>query len=176
MRGEGWELLSTNAPVMRLLALCCVLTGALALAACGGSSSSSSQASPSPEASTAEGAALGSPGPAASGSAAEAAPSTAPTRAGPFFSDLTGIYGADKIEQLAQLQVYGPINSYSFDPTKPIMRREFVVWIFNANNAIQDDETKKIHNAAPGGAGYFSDVPPTDRDFSVIQGMQDAGI
>ena len=64
----------------------------------------------------------------------------------------------------------------SFQPNAPVMRREFIRWLFAANNAIQSDDTKKIHPAPAGTTPYFTDIPSTDKDFAAIQGMQDAGI
>lgn len=108
-----------------------------------------------------------------SGATAAAAP--AATAAAPQFTDLTGVYGADKIAQIAQLQVFD-FSGPSFQPNAPVMRREFIRWLFAANNAIQTDDTKKIHPAPSGTTPYFKDIPSTDKDFAIVQGMQDAGI
>ena len=51
-----------------------------------------------------------------------------------------------------------------------------MVWLYNANNAIEKDPSKAIHPAPAGETPYFKDVPPSDKDFAQIQGMQDAGI
>ncbi len=111
----------------------------------------------------------GAPATTAPTSAAAAAP------AAPQFTDLTGVYGADKIAQVAQLHVFD-FSPPSFQPNAPVMRREFIRWLFAANNAIQSDDTKKIHPAPAGTTPYFTDIPSTDKDFAAIQGMQDAGI
>jgi hypothetical protein len=117
--------------------------------------------------------------PAASSSAAasSAAPSSAvgSSAAPAQFTDLSGVYGADKIEQLAQLQTFD-IAGTTFQPNQPVLRREFVRWLYAANNAMQSDDAKKIHPAPPGEAPYFKDLPASDKDFAVIDGMQDAGI
>lgn len=110
---------------------------------------------------------------AAAAPAATAATAAAP--AAPQFTDLTGVYGADKIAQIAQLHVFD-FSGPSFQPNAPVMRREFIRWLFAANNAMQSDDTKKIHPAPSGTTAYFKDIPSTDKDFAIVQGMQDAGI
>jgi S-layer homology domain len=104
-------------------------------------------------------------------------PATAPaaSAAAPQFTDLTGVYGADKIAQVAQLQAFD-FSGPSFQPNQPVMRREFVRWLYTANNAIQNDDAKKIRPAPPGTAAYFTDLPSTDKDFAIIAGLQDGGI
>jgi len=106
------------------------------------------------------------------GAPASAAPGAAAT---PQFADLAGVFGADKIQQLAQLHVFDPSGT-AFSPNQPVLRREFVRWLYTANNAIQSDDAKKIHPAPNGETPYFKDLPVSDKDFAAIQGMQDAGI
>jgi hypothetical protein len=86
------------------------------------------------------------------------------------------VYGADKIQQLAQLHAFDGIDGEAFGANQPVMRREFVRWLYAANNAIQSDDAKKIRPAPPGETAYFKDLPASDKDFVAIQGLQDAGI
>jgi hypothetical protein len=100
-------------------------------------------------------------------------PAASPT---PQFTDLSGYFGADKIDQLALLHVFDGIEGPAFEPNKPVLRREFVRWLFAANNVIQDEDAKKVRPAPPGEPAFFKDVPDSDKDFTPIQGMQDSGI
>jgi hypothetical protein len=159
-----------------------VLTAVLLAAGCAGNSAGNSTTNAAVEASAAPTiAATAATMPSASPSATDTAAavttaSSSPVAvATPQYTDLAGVYGADKIGQLAQLHVLD-IAGPSFGANQPVMRREFVRWLYAANNAIQNDDAKKIRPAPPGEAAYFKDMPVTDKDYTVIQGMQDAGI
>ena len=106
-------------------------------------------------------------------------PSAVGAAAGPsgkHFADLQGVFGASQIAQVAQLGVFDTIATPDFQPNKPVLRREFVRWLFIANNALQTDAAKQVHPAPAGETPYFKDVASSDADFAPIQGMQDAGI
>lgn len=64
-----------------------------------------------------------------------------------------------------------------FNPGKTINRREFARWLVAANNQIYANRPSlQIREASPTAQPAFRDVPPTDPDFSTIQGLAEAGI
>jgi S-layer homology domain len=157
------------------------LAAALLAAGCSGNTATNTtsaavEASAAPTVATTD---VPMPSPSASAAdttAAAATASSSPAPAStPQYTDLAGSYGADKIAQLAQLHIFD-ISGPSFGANQPVLRREFVRWLYAANNAIQSDDAKKIRPAPAGEAAYFKDVPATDQNFTQIQGMQDAGI
>ena len=89
------------------------------------------------------------------------------------------------VEDLAALGVLPlePSNSKSnqpdtqFDPSKNISRREYARWLVAANNAIHlNSPAKQIREASETVQPAFQDVPRTDPDFAVIQGLAEAGL
>ncbi|MBV8885570.1 MAG: S-layer homology domain-containing protein [Chroococcidiopsidaceae cyanobacterium CP_BM_RX_35] len=64
-----------------------------------------------------------------------------------------------------------------FDPNKIISRREYARWLFTANNIINSTTpAQQIHAASPTDRPAFQDVPATDPDFPMIQGLAEAGL
>ncbi|HCF27262.1 MAG TPA: S-layer protein [Cyanobacteria bacterium UBA11049] len=64
-----------------------------------------------------------------------------------------------------------------FQPSKTISHREFARWIFAANNQIHANRPSlQIRAASPTAPPAFKDVPATDPDFPVIQGLAEAGL
>lgn len=64
-----------------------------------------------------------------------------------------------------------------FNPNKIINRREFARWLFAANNQIYSNRpSQQIRTASLTSQPAFQDVPRTDPDFAVIQGLAEAGI
>ncbi|WP_407885138.1 S-layer homology domain-containing protein [Scytonema sp. NUACC26] len=64
-----------------------------------------------------------------------------------------------------------------FEPNKIISRREYARWLVTANNNIYaSDPAKQIRLASGSSQPAFSDVPRTDPDFPVIQGLAEAGL
>ena len=64
-----------------------------------------------------------------------------------------------------------------FEPSKPITRREYARWLVAANNAIYaNNPAKQIRAAAETTQPAFSDVSKNYPDFSVIQGLAEAGL
>ncbi|GAB4160731.1 MAG: hypothetical protein Fur0046_39700 [Cyanobacteria bacterium J069] len=62
-------------------------------------------------------------------------------------------------------------------PNQVITRREFARWLMSANNAIfADQPANKIRLASPSDTPSFQDVPKTDPDFAIIQGLASAGL
>ncbi len=69
------------------------------------------------------------------------------------------------------------VATNQFEPNKIIARREYARWLVTANNTIYaSDPTKQIRLASAGSQPAFSDVPRTDPDFPVIQGLAEAGL
>lgn len=64
-----------------------------------------------------------------------------------------------------------------FDPSKNISRREYARWLVAANNTIHPNSpAKQIREASETVQPAFQDVPRTDPDFAVIQGLAEAGL
>jgi hypothetical protein len=64
-----------------------------------------------------------------------------------------------------------------FEPGKIITRRTYARWLVAANNAMYaNNPDKQIRLAAESTQPAFTDVPKTDPDFSVIQGLAEAGL
>jgi hypothetical protein len=68
-------------------------------------------------------------------------------------------------------------SSKQFQPAKTITRREYASWLVNANNAMYgNNPAKQIRLAVASTQPAFSDVPPKDPNFPVIQGLAEAGL
>lgn len=64
-----------------------------------------------------------------------------------------------------------------FQPNQSITRREFARWLVEANNTIYADEAKeRIRLAVESSNPAFADVPQSDPDFEVIQGLAEVGL
>jgi hypothetical protein len=62
-------------------------------------------------------------------------------------------------------------------PNKIVTRREYARWLVAANNQIYASrQAKQIRLAVDSSEPAFSDVSKTDPDFSVIQGLAEAGV
>ena len=81
------------------------------------------------------------------------------------------------IKDLIALNII-PRQSQLFEPNKNITRREYARWLVTANNTIHVNEpAKQIRLGNPVAKNNtFTDVPPTDPDFDVIQGLADTGL
>lgn len=91
------------------------------------------------------------------------------------------------VEDMAKL---GVLTSYSsgakqnsatsnilFEPNQGITRREFVRWLFDANNRLYATRsTQQIRSGLAMEKPAFRDVPRNDPDFAAIQGLAEAGI
>jgi hypothetical protein len=65
----------------------------------------------------------------------------------------------------------------AFQPNQAISRREYAKWLFAANNLIYADEPKeRIRPGVESADPIFEDVPTSDPDFEVIQGLAEAGL
>ncbi len=70
-----------------------------------------------------------------------------------------------------------PATTTQFDPSKTISRREYARWLVAANNAIHaNSPANQIRGASETAQPAFQDVPRTDPDFPVIQGLAEAGL
>ncbi|MBV9149827.1 MAG: S-layer homology domain-containing protein [Candidatus Eremiobacteraeota bacterium] len=107
--------------------------------------------------------------------ASSASPNATPSTLNVSYDDLNGVFGANEITQLASLGVFGAPTGH-FNPAKPVLRREFVRWLFNANNAIWASDSNNLIHPAQGEPSSFTDIKTSDPDFQYIQGLQDAGI
>jgi hypothetical protein len=80
------------------------------------------------------------------------------------------------IQDLGNLNIL-TTNNNNFEPNKPITRREYAKWLFAANNKIfANDPSKQIRLAANTSQPVFSDIKSNDADFTIIQGLAEAGI
>lgn len=69
------------------------------------------------------------------------------------------------------------VEKLDFNPNAAISRRQFARWLFTANNQIwSDNPSQQIRAAATDLNPAFQDVPKSDRDFPIIQGLAEAGI
>jgi hypothetical protein len=69
------------------------------------------------------------------------------------------------------------VENLDFNPNNSISRRQYARWLFTANNQIvADNPSQQIRAAAPDMQPVFKDVPKSDRDFTIIQGLAEAGI
>lgn len=90
------------------------------------------------------------------------------------------------IQDLAALGVLPPESNAGksnstqknqFEPDKIITRQEYARWLFAANNAMYaNNAAKQIRLAPQTDQPAFSDVPKTNPDFGVIQGLAEAGL
>ena len=65
----------------------------------------------------------------------------------------------------------------TFSPNKPVSRREYARWLFEANNRLFSDRAaQQIRSASGSAQPAFRDVPPTDADLAAMQGLAEAGI
>jgi hypothetical protein len=68
-------------------------------------------------------------------------------------------------------------DNLGFNPNSSISRRQYAHWLFNSNNQIQSDRpSQQIRPASPDAQPVFKDIPKSDRDFGIIQGLAEAGI
>ena len=113
-------------------------------------------------------------------------PNTPPVAASQVFPDLDKAPQDVRryIEDLAALGVL-PLepgsqsksaNTTEFEPSKTITRREYARWLVAANNQIHANRQAQQIRGASDVQPAFQDVSQTDPDFSVIQGLAEAGL
>ncbi len=81
----------------------------------------------------------------------------------------------DYVRDLASLGVLDAAEGNQFQPNEPVTRRTFARWLFNANNRLYTEPSKRIRIAS-GSDAVFQDVPQSNPDFGKIQGLADAGL
>mgnify|MGYP005845595725 CR=1 FL=1 len=93
----------------------------------------------------------------------------APDALQPYLTDLA---------QLGVLSVAeGSDGAGNLQPNEPITRRQFARWLLTTNNLFFSDRpanTIRLSNAS--NQPVFQDVPQSDPDFEVIQGLAEAGL
>ncbi|MFB6275691.1 MAG: S-layer homology domain-containing protein [Halothece sp.] len=88
------------------------------------------------------------------------------------------------VRDVAQLGILTPIEtnnekvaeSNRFAPNKVITRRTFARWLFQAHNRFYDSPSQQIRAVKQASTPAFQDIPPSDPDFPIIQGLAEAGI
>lgn len=79
------------------------------------------------------------------------------------------------LQELARLGIIS--NSETINPYDIITRREYARWLVKTNNLLfADINSKLIREATPNSKPVFTDVPTTDADFAIIQGLAEAGL
>lgn len=64
-----------------------------------------------------------------------------------------------------------------FAPNQAITRRDYARWLFAINNRLNADRpTQQLRSGIETATPAFQDIPKTDPDFAVIQGLAEAGI
>jgi S-layer homology domain len=105
-------------------------------------------------------------------------PSTIPSKP-TNFSDLNQVPEALRsyVKDVATLGILTAKENNQFNPNEPITRREYARWLVKAKNKFyQDSPEQQIRLGLKNAKPVFSDVPSNDTDFSVIQGLAEAGL
>ncbi|MBF2050282.1 MAG: S-layer homology domain-containing protein [Leptolyngbya sp. IPPAS B-1204] len=107
-------------------------------------------------------------------------PSASPAPSNGSFSDLSQAPAELQpyITDLAKLGAFSKNGaSGEFKPNAEISRREYARWLVTANNLIYANQpARKIRLAAATDQPAFQDMPASDPDFAVIQGLANAGV
>ena len=90
------------------------------------------------------------------------------------FKDLKGVPNKTQmmIKDLAQLGVFGEIGN-KFDPFQPVTRGEYITYLFNAYNAMRNEDNEL--RLVPHKQAYFSDVTSKHPAYPYIQALANAG-
>lgn len=89
------------------------------------------------------------------------------------FSDVDkDVPTADMINDLAQLKVFDGLGK-TFKPYEPVTRGEYIVWLYNAYNAMRPAE--KQMRLAPGFKVPYTDIKPTDPAYKYVQAFGNSG-
>lgn len=100
----------------------------------------------------------------------------APADLRPYIRDLTELEIVTAAPA-AEKEGEGQPAANQFQPNQVITRREFARWLVEANNTIYADEAKeRIRLAVESANPAFEDVPKSDPDFAVIQGLAEVGL
>lgn len=110
------------------------------------------------------------------------AATTPPTPATPVAANLPDIDQVPEplrsyIQDLSKLGVLQMPDGKALAPNQVITRRQYARWLLLANNKIYANQpSKQIRLATTNTQPAFQDVPTSDPDFPVIQGLAEAGI
>lgn len=97
----------------------------------------------------------------------------APEPLRPYIQDLSKL----GVLQMPVSKETSPQKGKVLEPNKTITRRQYAQWLMLANNKIYANQpSKQIRLATPNAQPAFQDVPTSDPDFPVIQGLAEAGI
>ncbi|WP_412458791.1 S-layer homology domain-containing protein [Gloeocapsopsis dulcis] len=68
-------------------------------------------------------------------------------------------------------------STTQFEPSKTVTRREYARWLVTANNQFYaNSPAQQIREASSSAQPAFQDVPSSDADFPIIQGLAEAGL
>ncbi len=104
-------------------------------------------------------------------------PDTSPTA----FSDLDSASEPLRpyVEDLARLGVLTaePADSTTFAPNRPVTRRQYARWLLETHNRLYADEpAQQLRLVTSSNTPAFQDLPASDPDFPIVQGLTEAGI
>jgi len=81
------------------------------------------------------------------------------------------------VRDVAKLGILTPTENQKFAPNEVITRRTFARWLFKANNRFyRDNPSQQIRPVQQVQTPAFQDIPSSDPDFAIIQGLAEAGI
>lgn len=81
------------------------------------------------------------------------------------------------LKDLNALGVITTNTEKAFQPNETVTRREFARWLVTANNKIYANRPgQQIRLISESDTPAFSDIPKSDPDFAVIQGLAEAGL
>ena len=109
------------------------------------------------------------------------------TQATDTFSDLekTPAPLETYVREVAKLGILTPVETENqkarenklFAPNENVTRRTFARWLFRANNQFyRDRASQQIRPVPQASTPAFTDIPASDPDFPIIQGLAEAGI
>jgi len=107
-----------------------------------------------------------------------------PTTTSRTFADLNQTPAAleSYVREMAKLGILSPIpnetaSAKQFAPNQVVTRRTFARWLFKANNRFyRDRASQQIRPVSQAQTPAFTDIPPSDPDFGMIQGLAEAGL
>lgn len=81
------------------------------------------------------------------------------------------------ITDLATLGILNGTQQGTFQPNETVTRRAYARWLLETNNQLFSDQPQKqIRRAIASDSPTFQDVPSSDPDFGIIQGLANAGL
>mgnify|MGYP005853541707 CR=1 FL=1 len=95
------------------------------------------------------------------------------------FSDLDNVSDplTSYVQDVAQLGILSPVQGDRFGPEETITRRDYARWLMQANNRFYADQSvQQLRQPRDSSEPAFQDMPQSHPDFSVVQGLAEAGI